>query len=253
MKTIVQRLFVVSALLLSALFSLPGAAWGQAAAPSVAPKASASPAQARGYYLTGGEKPFATFPPAPKLNSEADHTDLLITLAAQGSRNSEQIQEAWADRPYSDAVKALNHIVDPAFETAYPETSAVGLLIKHASDDAGLILHLLKKRNQRPRPFVQHPGLVVPLFTVGDFSYPSGHSGGAELRALLLAELFPNSTAALLEKAKVIASSRVVAGVHYESDIEAGLYVGGLIFAELKENPKFRQDLAAAKAQIAGK
>ncbi|XHR29208.1 MAG: phosphatase PAP2 family protein [Chthoniobacteraceae bacterium] len=255
MKLTIQRAVVVSAILFSALLALPGAAWGQTAAPAApsAAKASASPKEATGYYLTGAEKPFATFPPAPRLNSESDHTDLLITLAAQGSRNSDQIQEAWADRSFSESQKALDHLVDPAFETTYPETSAVAALVKRGCGDGALILHALKKRFQRPRPFVQHPGLVVPLFPVADFSYPSGHSAGAELRALLLSELFPDRAAALLEKAHIIADSRVVAGVHYESDIEAGLNLGDLVFAELKKNPKFRQDLAVAKAQVAGK
>ncbi len=255
MKSTIQRAVAVSAILFSALLPLPGAAWGQTAAPAApsAAKASASPKQAGGYYLTGAEKPFATFPPAPRLNSESDHTDLLITLAAQGTRNSDQVQEAWADRSFAEAQKALDHLVDPAFETTYPENSAVSALLKRASGDGAMVLFALKKRNQRPRPYVQHPGLVVPLFTVSDFSYPSGHSAGSQLRARLLAELFPNRAADVLQKAKVIADSRVVAGVHYESDIEAGLSLGDLVFAELNENPKFRQDLAAAKAQIAGK
>ncbi len=61
-----------------------------------------------------------------------------------------------------------------------------------------MIMHMLKKQNARPRPFVQHPGLVIPLFTVSDFSYPSGHSLGSELQARLLSELFPDHAPALL-------------------------------------------------------
>jgi len=214
---------------------------------------AATARQATGYYLTGEERVFTTFPIAPRLNSDRDHMDLLITLTVQSSRNADQVQEAKNDRRYSDAVKALHHIVNPAFETVYPETSEVTRLVKHVNDDGAMIMRALKKKNGRPRPYVQHPGLVIPLFTVVDFSYPSGHALGSELQARLLSELFPDHAPALLEKAKVIAASRVVAGVHYESDIEAGLQLGDLIFCALKENPKFVHDLDAAKAEIGKK
>lgn len=258
MKSVVVRALSAAAVLM--LNSLPSlavdlASGAPVAAPTIAPSAkpAATARQATGYYLTGKERAFVTFPAAPKMNSDRDHIDLLIVLAAQSSRNADQIQEANNDRSYAEAMKALDHIVDPAFEMLYPETSAVARLIKRANDDGAMIMHMLKKQNARPRPFAQHPGLVIPLFTVSDFSYPSGHSLGSELQARLLSELFPDHAPALLEKAKVIAASRVVAGVHYESDIEAGLHLGDLIFCALKDNPKFARDLAAAKAELAGK
>ena len=215
-----------------------------------------SPAKAiptKGFYLTGNEEAFDRFPAAPKLNSERDHTDLLITLSIQASRNDEQIDEAKEDAKYFDGIKAMDHLVDTDFETDYPETSKVGQLLKHAGDDGASVMFKLKKRNGRLRPFRQHPGLVVPLFTADDFSYPSGHASGSELQARILAELFPDRAALVLNKARLIADSRVVAGVHYESDIEAGRYLGDLIFSLLDSNPRFKHDLDVARRELAKK
>lgn len=258
MNPLLIRFLLATAVLFAGIPSMPAAAdLATGAVPgastTMAPAAkrtAADASQKAGYYLTGKERVFATFPAAPKLNSDRDHTDLLITLAVQGSRNSDQVKESQTDEHYSEAIKAMNHLVDPEFETTYPETSAVAQLLSHAAEDGAKITHMLKNRNERLRPFVQHPCVVVPLFTVSDFSYPSGHSSGSELQARILAELFPSCAEAVLNKAKLIAGSRVVAGVHYESDIEAGKHLGDLIFSTLKANPKFVRDLDATKAAL---
>jgi hypothetical protein len=62
-------------------------------------------------------------------------------------------------------------------------------VLKRADLDASFINSMLKKANSRLRPFVQHPALVQPLFTAGDFSYPSGHASGTELQARILSRL----------------------------------------------------------------
>jgi acid phosphatase (class A) len=93
---------------------------------------------------------------------------------------------------------------------------------------------------------VQHPTLVVPLFPVEDFSYPSGHASGAQVQARVLGVVFPDRADDLLKRARQVADGRVVAGVHYASDTEAGENLGDLIFAQLEASPKFKADLAAA-------
>lgn len=216
-------------------------------------KLAANAPQKSGYYLTGKERVFRDFPSAPQRNSDRDHTDLLITLMMQSCRNNDQIEEAKCDAKYGDAIKVLDHSVDPAFETTYPDASEVTQLLNHAGEDGAMIMRMLKKQNARPRPFIQHPGLVLPLFPVSDFSYPSGHASGSELRARILSELFPDHADAVMKKAKLIADSRVVAGVHYESDVEAGSHLGDLIFSSLMANAKFSHDLAAVKAGLATK
>ena len=201
---------------------------------------NSSPPQ-KPYYLTGNEDVWRNFPPKPALGSPVDQTDLLITLSLQASRTEEQKNEAFRDKTFD--LKLITVVVDPDFEHRFPNVLKV---LQNADIDSYYINSMIKDENGRLRPFVQHPTLVIPLFTTDDFSYPSGHASGMELQARILGELFPDKTDALLQRARQIADSRVVAGVHYASDTESGLILGDLVFNELKKKGAFEKDLMAA-------
>jgi acid phosphatase (class A) len=230
--------------LLLFVLSIPACLVAPADSPAVVamePSAPAKAAPAHLIYLTGREEIWSDFPKAPALGSAVDEDDLLITLAAQAARTDDQKNEAITDQHYS--ITLITGVIDPAFATKYPEVLGV---LKNAENDAFVITSRLKKENARLRPFVQHPTLVVPLFPAGDYSYPSGHASGSELQARLLGLLFPDRADDLLKRARQVADGRVVAGVHYASDTEAGEKLGDLLFQQLEANPKFKQDLAAA-------
>ena len=193
------------------------------------------------YYLTGNEDVWRNFPPKPALGSPVDEADLLITLSLQASRTEEQKNEALRDKSYD--IKLMTGVINPDFENVYKDVYDV---LKNADIDSYYINTMIKDENGRLRPFVQHPTLVIPLFTTSDFSYPSGHASGMELQARILAELFPDKSDSLLQRARQIADSRVVAGVHYASDTEAGLALGDLLFTELKSKSAFEKDLTKA-------
>jgi len=210
-------------------------------ATEMAPAATPSGPPSHPIYLTGNEEAWKNFPKAPALGSPIDLADLTITLSIQASRTEDQKAEATTDKEY--AITLVTSVIDPSFQTKYPKTFEV---LTQADKDAYFVNSMLKKANARLRPFMQHPTLVTPLFTSKDFTYPSGHSSGSELQARLLGQLFPAQAEDLLKRARQIADSRVVAGVHYTSDTEAGQALGDLMFKQLEANPKFRHDLAAA-------
>lgn len=207
---------------------------------------SASPSDGppqKPYYLTGNEEVWRNFPQKPALGSSVDQEDLLITLSLQTSRTEDQKNEALRDKKYS--INLVTEVIDTDFEHKYPNVYRV---LNNADIDSYYINTLIKNENGRLRPFVQHPILVTPLFTSGDYSYPSGHATGMELQARILAQLFPDKSDALRQRARQVADSRVVAGVHYASDTEAGLALGDLLFMELEAKSAFQKDLAAAIA-----
>jgi len=207
---------------------------------------SASPSDGspeKPYYLTGNEEVWRNFPPKPVLGSSVDQEDLLITLSLQASRTEDQKNEALRDKKYS--INLVTDVIDTDFEHKYPSVYRV---LNNADIDSYYINTLIKNVNGRLRPFVQHPTLVTPLFTTGDYSYPSGHATGTELQARILAQLFPDKSDALRQRARQVADSRVIAGVHYASDTEAGLGLGDLLFTELETKSAFQKDLATAVA-----
>ena len=124
------------------------------------------------YYLTGNENVWQHLPPKPALGSPTDQTDLLITLFPCRSRGQKiKKMRSFRDKNYS--IKLVTGVIDANFETKYPNTFK---LLTNADIDSYFINTRIKKANGRLRPFVQHPALVVPLFVVGNFSYPSGHA-----------------------------------------------------------------------------
>jgi acid phosphatase (class A) len=137
----------------------------------------------------------------------------------------------------------MTDVIDSDFETKYPNVFKV---LSNADIDSYFINTMIKNANGRLRPFVQHPTLVVPMFTVADFSYPSGHATGMELQARILGQLFPDKSDALLRRARQVADSRVVAGVHYASDTEAGLALGDSLYKEIAAKNAFQKDLSTA-------
>jgi acid phosphatase (class A) len=211
---------------------------------AIIPPAASRAASSQPSYLNAGDEVWGDFPKAPALGSPVDESDLTITLTVQNTRNEEQKAEAFRDKNFS--IKLLTDVIDPTFETKYPKT---WLLLKQASQDGAEINSLIKKKNARLRPFVQHPTLVTPLFTVADFSYPSGHATGSQLQARLLGRLFPAQAEDLLHRARQVADGRVVAGAHYASDTEYGLALGDLVFQQLVANPKFVSDLTHAATE----
>jgi acid phosphatase (class A) len=82
-------------------------------------------------------------------------------------------------------------------------------------------------------------------------SYPSGHAMTGWAWGLVLGELAPAKASGLLEAGREIGQSRVVCGVHYLSDVEAGRLLGAAMVAAEHAKPTFRADFAAAKAELA--
>lgn len=108
----------------------------------------------------------------------------------------------------------------------------------------------LKRRFNRPRPYQQNAA-VTPCIDHAhpSLSYPSGHAAVATLSALALGLLYPERAQALKLRAQEVALGRVVGGVHFPSDVEAGEELGRMIFRVLRENAEFRADLEALRSR----
>ncbi|ATQ43335.1 acid phosphatase [Caulobacter mirabilis] len=83
-------------------------------------------------------------------------------------------------------------------------------------------------------------------------SYPSGHSAYGWATALMLAQAAPEKAGAILERGRQYGESRIICGMHFPSDIEAGRLVATTVVSRLAASPAFRTDLACAKAELAG-
>jgi acid phosphatase (class A) len=129
-------------------------------------------------------------------------------------------------------------------------------LLARVARDSGGVVNPPKDAIGRLRPFVGaagDPPICVPKTDslVKSASYPSGHSTLSWAWGLILAELMPDRATEIMMRARSIGESRIVCGVHYLSDVEAGRTNGAVLVAALHGNPEFRADMEAARAEVA--
>ena len=82
-------------------------------------------------------------------------------------------------------------------------------------------------------------------------SYPSGHAMTAWSWGLILAEAVPARADAVLVLGKDSGDSRMICGVHFISDVEAGRTLGSAMVSRLHATPAFAADLKKAKRELA--
>ncbi|MDZ7288929.1 MAG: phosphatase PAP2 family protein [candidate division KSB1 bacterium] len=85
---------------------------------------------------------------------------------------------------------------------------------------------LVKHKIKRGRPFTKIPGIRYLIKPPDEFSFPSGHTAAAFLMATLLSTFYPTLTLPCYFWAIIIGFSRVYNGVHYPTDVLAGVLLG---------------------------
>ncbi|BBX19719.1 phosphatase PAP2 family protein [Mycolicibacterium duvalii] len=115
-------------------------------------------------------------------------------------------------------VSGLGAAVAPARRREYL-AAGVGAFLAHAA------AVVIKRVVRRPRP--SHPAIAVNVGTPSRLSFPSAHATSTTAAAMLLARPTGLPLQALL--VPPMALSRLVLGVHYPSDVLAGIVVGAVV------------------------
>lgn len=89
---------------------------------------------------------------------------------------------------------------------------------------------LLKNLVARTRPYEVVDGLKLLIEKQSDYSFPSGHTGSSFASAIVLWKELPRKYGVMaLIVAVLIAYSRLYVGVHYPSDVLAGVVIGTVL------------------------
>ena len=88
------------------------------------------------------------------------------------------------------------------------------------------VFKTLKRLSQRPRPCHLEPHCWATILPPDQFSFPSGHTMTAFSIAIVVSFFYPHLQGVLLFLAVSIAISRIVLGMHFLSDVLAGVVLG---------------------------
>lgn len=128
-------------------------------------------------------------------------------------------------------------------------------LLRRTLADLGGSTYAAKIHYNRARPFIwnQEP-ICTPndrALLAQDGSYPSGHTAAGWGWALILSEISPAQSDAILLRGLSFGESRNVCNAHWHSDVVQARNVAAATVARLHAEDEFRADLAAAKAELA--
>jgi acid phosphatase (class A) len=158
-----------------------------------------------------------------------------------------------ADLGFPRAAEAFSCTLN--FPLAEGSAPHLAMLLRRTLTDAVFATFAAKNHYQRPRPFVvQRTSTCTPreeAELAREGSYPSGHASIGWAWALILAELAPERADAILKRGHAFGQSRVICGVHWQSDVEAGRIIGAAVVAKLHSDPVFRAEMEAARQELA--
>jgi len=108
------------------------------------------------------------------------------------------------------------------------EIKNLGFLASLSIITSGGITHFLKRVKNRIRPYIKFPTLNIKKIGVDDYSFPSGHTTAAFSIGVSIALSFTGLAVVSIVIASLVGFSRVYLGVHYPTDVGAGVVVGTL-------------------------
>jgi acid phosphatase (class A) len=181
----------------------------------------------------------------------ADEEAFRVAAAATAERFAQAAADA--DLRWPQAVAGYEAVLGTSVSgDATPHTA---MLLRRVMADGGLSTYRAKNHYKRVRPFVVNN---VPSCTPqdeaalrGDGSYPSGHAAIGWMLALVLTDLAPQRTDALLKRGFEFGESRMVCRVHWRSDVAAGRLMASAAYARLQSDPVFRAQRDLARAELA--
>ena len=194
-------------------------------------------------------------PAPPVAGSATDSADRITSDRYRGLQDGDRWMLATTHVELRPAL-ALAHF-DCALGTVLasaptPRLTAIFQKVLHDADQAA---ERVKARRFRARPVRDDPTRPAcqRLTEAGRASpsYPSGSAAVGAAYGEILAALVPDRATETREIGHAIAVSRVVCGMHYPSDVEAGEVLGREVAREILANPGFQADRIAAQGELA--
>ncbi len=193
-------------------------------------------------------------PAPPDTSSVAFFNDFSRYQWGKSIRNSKRGEQAIDDA--TQTAESLARQFSEAFglEISQTATPQIFYLLSLINSDCGYATQTAKHHYMRKRPFVQfHETTSIPAKEPhyrNTGSYPSGHSATGWGIALVLSEINPARQEEILKRGYEIGESRVIAGFHYQSDVDNARLTGSAAVARLHADKSFMKQLQKAKDEF---
>jgi len=201
-------------------------------------------------YLAAGQFDLLRLlPPPPAEESVQAAAEMAEVVALEAARTPARAAQARADVAEA-ASDMFGAVLGPALTPERMPLLTAMFERLAATEEAAT--GPVKRAYARLRPYQVNAALHPAAPPSRSGSFPSGHATRSRLAAIVLAAMLPERRGALFARAADYAESRVIAGMHFRSDILAGMNAGTAIAAVLFDDPAFTADFAGARQELRG-
>lgn len=205
------------------------------------------PAATTGVFVQADSFDYAAILPAPPApDTLAGQADLETVQRAQLMRTAEDV--AWAK--LSDA--SMHTFMETAVagewftEKNLPYTAE---FLNDVMNDGNAAIRQTKSLFARHRPPLLDKSIEPCVPLAKSFSYPSGHATRAYVWAGVMGDLFPERRAEFEAYASKVAWGRIIAGVHFPTDLAGGRRVADALLKAFRESVKYQAAIKKARRE----
>jgi len=181
------------------------------------------------WVLTSGNQLRLSAP--PKHEDSKEEIEALEQLVAQRDAAALDLIKFWDAGAPSYQWNQMTNNELKKFGVGTVRSERALALVHVAIYDAMVAAWDSKYTYNRPRPSQIDKDLTTVIPDPDSPSYPSEHAVAAGAASAVLAYLFPTDAQAILAQADAAGRSRLLAGVQYPSDVQAGLDLGHAVAA----------------------
>jgi acid phosphatase (class A) len=203
-------------------------------------------------YITGEDLDLTLLlPPPPPADSDRTKGEIAEILKWQVTRTPAMEERAKADA--AEEIWVFADVLGPALDRealAKGSLPLVSALFNRILASEPPVTDPAKAFWSRARPHMVSDLVrpIVPMSRSG--SWPSGHGTVGMLLGIVLSAMVPERRYDIMQRAYEYGRNRVIAGIHYPSDIETARIAGALIAREVMRRDDFKAEFEPAKAEI---
>lgn len=191
-------------------------------------------------------------PEMPDSTGPAYASDVTAFYAGKQQRTASRSQQAIADADISvtGISNAFSSIL--GIDITASGTPKIYQLLETGINQAISNCDNLQATQYRRAPYdrLRETPLLGTVSMTALSCYPSEHATVGWLSALLLMDICPTYQNTILKRGYDYGESRVIAGTNWQSDVEAGQLLGGMVFANMMSDPSMRALLTQAREEF---